>query len=41
MSFSHLLKNMTATIVDATDRTDDQGHDTLIVSAKLSLRYDL
>lgn len=41
MSFAHLIKNATATVVDAVDRMDDQGHDMLVVASKLALRFDL
>lgn len=40
MNFSQLVKNSTATMVDATDRMGDDGHDVLVVAAKLALRFD-
>ncbi|MBK9258715.1 MAG: DUF2169 domain-containing protein [Polyangiaceae bacterium] len=41
MSFSHLVKSSTSTVVDAVDRMADDGHDVLIVASKLSLRFDM
>jgi hypothetical protein len=41
MSFSHLIKNSTSTVVNAVDRMADDGHDNLIVASKLSFRFDL
>lgn len=40
MNFTHLIKNATNTTVDAIDRLADDGHDVLVVAAKLSLRFD-